>query len=92
MDRALGAGPPQGHLFRGDGFVHQPRALGGAARHEVPEPDLHRHARGQGRGDRRDQGARRLQSARRPADPVHGARVRPAARGDPVRQVDPSQS
>ena len=46
LDRELRARQPQGHLFRGDGLLHQPRALAEPARHQVLEPDLHRHPRG----------------------------------------------
>ena len=34
----LGAGQAEGHLLRGDGLVHQPRAVRRPARHQVPEP------------------------------------------------------
>ena len=45
-DRELRARQLKGHLFRGDGLLHQPRALAEPARHQVLEPDLHRHLRG----------------------------------------------
>jgi hypothetical protein len=63
LDRQLGAGEPEGDLLRGDGLVHQPRAVGLAARHQVPEPDLRGHPRGPRPGDQRDQGAGRLRVA-----------------------------
>ena len=37
LDRKLGARQPQGDLFRGDGVVHQSRAVAEPARHQVPE-------------------------------------------------------
>src|SRR5215510_7850236 len=89
MDRAERAGQAQGDLLRGDGLVHQSRALGGRTRHEVPEPDLHRRPRGQGPGDRRDQGTRGLQPARRSADHHDGARPRRADARHSLRQDDP---
>src|SRR2546425_532057 len=88
VDREFRARPLESDVLRGHGVVHEPRAGGGAARDEVPESDLHRYARSEGR-HRRDQVARRLQRARDAAGGDDRAQFRAADTGDPVRQVEP---
>jgi hypothetical protein len=82
LDRTLCPGAPQGDLFRGHGFVHQPRAVAGAARHQVSQPGVHRHARSQGPRQRRASGGRGLQRARAPPHHAGRARAGAAVRGN----------
>jgi hypothetical protein len=52
VDRQFGASTPEGDLLRRDGVLHQSRAVGQPARHQVPQPDLHAGARSEGSGHR----------------------------------------
>ena len=88
VDREFGARPIEGDVLRGHGIVREPGADRRTARHQVPEPDLHRHARSEG-SDRCDRGAGGLQRARDAPGGGDRARLRAADAGDLVRQVEP---
>src|SRR5881296_2791805 len=88
VDREFRARPLESDVLRDHGVVHEPRAGGGAARNEVPESDLHRCPRSEGR-HRRAHVAVRLQRTRDAAGGDDRAQFRAADAGDPVRQVEP---
>src|SRR5690606_487082 len=87
-DRPFGTRAPEGHVFRGDGLVHQSRIVSLAAVHQVPERALPRHARGARRGDRCRARSRRLQPARRADDRRDRDRLPRPDDDDPARAHD----
>ncbi len=88
VDRELRPRPVEGDVLRGHGIVRELVAGGRAARDQVPEPDLHGHARSARRvGGRRDPG--RLRRARIPPADRNDHRLRPPDAFSPVRPIHP---
>jgi hypothetical protein len=87
MDRELGTGEAQGHLFRGDGVLHEPGTLRLPARDALPEPALRGDPAGDGPGDGCGGGSGVLRRARSAAAQRKRALPRPPLRRDRPREA-----